>query len=145
MDTSAIKRTGNNSLLLYGILGIILIFSTNYLGFWWFTILIGIIAGIVVRRGWVAFILSLLIGGLGWGIELIYQTFFLPVTRTASLIASIIGLSNSDGWIVIVATILLGILFCECGTWFGSALKSLISLVKSQGTLSESGKDKRGS
>ncbi len=125
MDNSAIKRVRYSYLLCIVALGVLLIWCANYFGFWWFTILIGIVIGILIQRGQLALLISLLTGGLGWVTGLIYESFFVPVTRTASLVAEIMGIGNANGWVVITITIVLGILLSGCGAWFSFALKSL--------------------
>jgi hypothetical protein len=128
MDNSTIKKSRYGDwirALVFVIPGIVLLWVTNVLGFWWFTLLLGIVCGVFIRRGKIALVLSLLVGGLAWGGGLFYQSFSLPVVHTASLVAELAGFDATDGWVVLSSTVLLGVLLCESGTYLSLALRSL--------------------
>jgi hypothetical protein len=95
-------------------------------GLWWFTILVGIVLGGVLRRGRVALLFALLAGGAGWGACLLIQARTLPLASTASLVAEVSGLGGTAGWVVLALPVLLGMLLCLCGAWLALAIRSLL-------------------
>jgi len=111
--------------ILFVLIGIILVWVGILLGLWWLAIVIGFLLGFVKARTLIALLLSLSIGGLGWGLPLFYRSFQLPIGNVASLVASILGIGSANGWIVVVLTVLLGIFFCIVGAWVGSASRQI--------------------
>lgn len=129
MDHSTIKKAYSDApVWRAGILlaAILLICLALVPGFWWFTILVGIILGGVLRRRRIALLFSLLAGGAGWGGCLLYQARALPIWSTASLAAEMSGLDKIAGGIILAMPVLLGMLLCICGAWFALATRSLL-------------------
>lgn len=106
------------------VIGVALVWLCNAFGFWWATLVLGLLVGLLLR-GKDAFGAAALIGGLGWNLPLLLQALHAPVGQVAATVAILIGLGSSGGLLVILLTVLLGVLLCVVGTWLGVALRGL--------------------
>ena len=103
-----------------------LIWLGQLFGFWWGTVIVGLVLGFTVKPARLALLLAMLGGGLGWGLPLLYHSFYLAIGRTAAVVASIVGIGSTNGWVVIALTILLDVLLCLSAAWVGIALRQVL-------------------
>jgi len=96
------------------------------LGFWWLTLVIGLVFGFMIVPGRLALGLALLSGGLSWGLPLLYHASYLAIGTDAGVVASIIHIGSGNGWVIIMLTILLGVLLCLSAAWTGIALRQVL-------------------
>ena len=108
------------------LVGTVLIWLGLDLGFWWLTLVIGLVLGFMIVPGRLALGLALLSGGLSWGLLLLYRASYLPIGTDAGVVASIIHIGSGNGWVLIMLTILLGVLLCLSATWTGIALRQVL-------------------
>lgn len=81
--------------------------------------------GILVRPAWLAMVISLVVGGLAWGLPLALLAFNTPLVRIAVAVEAAIGLTATDGAILVLFTVALGCVLSIVGTWVGIAVRSL--------------------
>jgi hypothetical protein len=105
--------------------GIALVWAATYFGLWWGTIAVGLAAGVLIRRGWVAVIIAFMAGLAGWGGPLAWQSAQINEVHTASVVAGMMGL-GSNGWTVIIVSIVLAGLLCATAAWLVVALRGLL-------------------
>jgi hypothetical protein len=108
-----------------GIIGLGLIWLGGQIGWWWITPLVGGVIGIVLRPVWLALVVALAVGGLGWGLPLALLAASAPVGQVASAVESVIGLTATGGLVIMLATVLLGCILSGVGAWVGIAGKRL--------------------
>jgi len=109
-----------------GSVGLTLIWLSGQVGWWWMTPIVGLGIGMVLRPAWLALVVSLVVGGLGWGLPLALLAASAPVRHLASAVESIIGLTATDGLVIMLATVLLGCILSIVGTWVGIVGKGLL-------------------
>jgi len=97
-------------------------------GWWWVTVLTGLLIGLFFRPAGGGFLASLLAGGLGWGLPLALLALSAPVKSLASTVESVVGYSSTDGVVIIVLTIVLGGVLSIVGTWVGVAGRQVVPL-----------------
>ena len=89
-----------------------------------FCLLIGLI-GLLLRPAWLAVVVSLSVGGLGWGLPLALLAFTAPVGRIAAAVEAVMRLPATSGTIIILLTVVLGCMLSLVGTWVGIAVRRL--------------------
>ncbi len=111
-----------------GSVGLALIWLGGQVGWWWMTPMVGLGIGVVLRPAWLALVVSLVVGGLGWGLPLALLAASAPVRHLASAVESVMGLTATGGLVIMLATVLLGCILSIVGTWVGIAGKRLFPL-----------------
>jgi len=111
--------------LLLGVSGLALIWLSGLVGWWWVTPLVGVLIGILLRPAWLAMVVSLSVGGLGWGLPLALLAFTAPVGRIAAAVEAVFGLPATSGTIIILLTVVLGGVLSLVGTWVAIAARRL--------------------
>lgn len=106
------------------IVGIVLIYVTNHVGWWWATAVVGAAIGAVLHSGWRMPVTAVLTGGLGWVLPLVWQSFSTPIGQAASTVSGVMGFGTGGGWIVWTLTGVFGAALCVCPAWFVSAATS---------------------
>ena len=87
--------------------------------------MVGMLIGLMLRLAWIAVLVSLAAGGLGWGIPLALLAFNEPIGRIAAVVEAVIGLTATVGTIIILLTVVLGCVLSIVGTWVGIAARRL--------------------
>ncbi len=98
-----------------------LVWFGGQIGWWWVTPLVGFGIGIVRRPPRLALAISLLVGGLGWGLPLALLALSVPVAKLASAVEGVVGLPATGGQLILLITVLLGCMLCMVGCWVGIA------------------------
>ena len=111
--------------LLIGIIGLVLVWLSGQVGWWWVTAIVGMLFGILIHPAWLALVTSLAAGGLGWGLPLALLAFNVPIGRIAVAVEAAIGLTATGGTIIILLTVVLGCVLSLVGTWVGIAARRL--------------------
>lgn len=111
--------------ILIGMVGLVFAWLSGQAGWWWVTAIVGLLIGILLRPTWLAILVSLAAGGLGWGLPLILLALNAPVGRIATAVEAAIGLTATGGTIIILLTVVLGCTLSIVGTWVGIAARRL--------------------
>lgn len=111
--------------ILIGMVGLVFAWLSGQAGWWWVTAIVGLLIGILLRPTWLAILVSLAAGGLGWGLPLILLALNAPVGRIATAVEAAIGLTATGGTIIILLTVVLGCTLSTVGTWVGIAARRL--------------------
>jgi small-conductance mechanosensitive channel len=111
--------------ILIGIVSVIVNWLALQIGWWWLTLIVGLLIGVLLRPASIGFLASLCAGGFGWGLPLAVLALNAPVKSTAHAVESVVGLSSTGGRLIIVLTIVLGCILSVIGTWVGVAGRQL--------------------
>jgi hypothetical protein len=111
--------------LLIGLIGLALTWLSGLVGWWWVTPLVGVLIGLLLRPAWLAVVVSLSVGGLGWGLPLALLAFTAPVGRIAASVEAVMRLPATSGALIILLTVVLGCMLSLVGTWVGIAARRL--------------------
>lgn len=110
------------------ILGGLLAYLANQLGWWWVTSLVGVAAGVLVRRR-SALALCAVLGAGAWGLNLLLLAGSGDVARIAQVTGGLAGLGAHAGWVVMALTVVLGGALCLVGCWVALAVVALATQV----------------
>ncbi len=109
------------------IIGFIITFGLALLleltGIYLLMLLVGGVAGFLVKRGWLSFIIGFMSVSLAWGIYFIVFAFIGPLGEFFELIGSIIGIS---GAILMILSLLIGGLLGAIGALVGAYITQLV-------------------
>lgn len=114
--------------LLIGVSGLALTWLSGQVGWWWVTPLVGVLIGLLLRPAWLAVVVSLSVGGLGWGLPLALLAFTAPVGRLAAAVEAVLRLPATGRTILILLTVVMGGVLSLVGTWVGIAARRLPAL-----------------
>src|SRR5258708_36994255 len=101
--------------LVTGMIGLVLAWLSGQAGWWWMTAIVGLLIGILLRPTWLAILVSLAAGGLGWGLPLALLALNAPVGRIAAAVEAAIGLTATGGTIIILLTVVMGCVLSIAG------------------------------
>jgi hypothetical protein len=114
--------------LLIGVSGLVLTWLSGLVGWWWVTPMVGVLIGLLLRPAWLVVLVSLAVGGLGWGLPLALLAFTAPVGRLAAAVEIVMTLPATGGTIIILLTVVLGGVLSLVGAWVGIAARRLPAL-----------------
>jgi hypothetical protein len=114
--------------LLLGVIGLALTWLGGQGGWWWVTPLVGVLIGLLLRPAGLAVVVSLAVGGLGWGLPLALLAFTAPVGRLTTAVEAVMSLPATGGTIIILLTVVLGGVLSLVGAWVGIAARRLPAL-----------------
>ncbi|MBD3227537.1 MAG: hypothetical protein GF329_05040 [Candidatus Lokiarchaeota archaeon] len=92
-------------------------------GIYLLMILVGIIAGIFVKKGWHSFLVGFIGVALAWGVYFVLFAFLGPLDELFKLIGLILGLNGS---VLMIISILIGGLLGGVGALIGAYVFQLI-------------------
>lgn len=108
------------------IVALVLIWFGVQVGWWWATCAVGLVIGIVLRPIWLALVVALVTGCLGWSLPLALLSLNAPVGQIAAAVEGVTGVASTGGVVIILVTILLGGILSLVGAWVGIAGKGLL-------------------
>jgi hypothetical protein len=120
--------------LLGGASGMIVTWGGNSFGFWWITVLVGLLIGFFLRRSWLRTEIIFLAAVGGWGLDLLWQARSTNIAGAASVVAAIFGLGATNGYLVIVLTLAFAWILCLVGSWVGVAARQMIMTFRAEQT-----------
>lgn len=108
------------------LIGAVVIALANHRGWWWLTVLIGVLVGLGLRGARMTISVALLAALLGWGGDLALQARSVDIVGAAGVVAAILGLSRGAGAVVIGVALLFAALLALGGVWLGAAFRRAV-------------------
>jgi hypothetical protein len=106
------------------VVGIVVVFAADRVGWWWMTLVAGLVAGLLLKgRGLAAF--CVVVPVAAWGGDLLRQWMAHDLTRIARVTAGLAGLGDHSAWLVYLGTVVYAVLLCVAGGWLSSSVVSL--------------------
>lgn len=89
----------------------ILAFVVTFLGYWQLIFAAGLLAGLLLKRPWIAFVVAAAAGALAWGVHLGYLAAYYPLQDASILLLEVLGLCGTCYVVVpyILAFLIAGI------------------------------------
>lgn len=103
--------------------GAALTWAGNHFGLWWLALLVGALAGLLLRGRATPGLAALLAVWLGWGGDLAVQATHADIAGAAGVLAAIVGFSKGQGVVIFVVAFLFASLLALAGAWLGVALR----------------------
>ena len=91
-------------------------------GIFWLMIVAGGVAGFMVKKGWLSFIIGFAAIAIGWGVYLIVYAVTSPFQRFLGIVGAAIGI---PGEVVVLATLVIGGLMGGLGALVGAYVTQL--------------------
>jgi hypothetical protein len=91
-------------------------------GIYWLMIVAGAVAGFMVKKGWLSFIIGFAAIAIGWGVYLIVYAATSPFQRFLDIVGAAIGI---PGEVVVLATLVIGGLLGGIGALVGAYVTQL--------------------
>ena len=91
-------------------------------GIFWLMIVAGSVAGFLVKKGWLSFIIGFAAIAIGWGVYLIVYAVTSPFQRFLGIVGAAIGI---PGEVVVLATLVIGGLMGGLGALVGAYVTQL--------------------
>lgn len=121
--------------------GVAIVWTGAVFGLWWIPVAVGLAAGMLVRPGKLAVLISLVAGAAGWAGPLAWQSLSVDILRTASVVSGIMG-AGSNGWTIVLFSVFLAALLCGAGAWLSIAVGGLVRALRATSGTARSGRSK---
>lgn len=105
------------------LLGALVLWGGDRFGLWWLALVVGALAGILLRGARATAGAAALAALLGWGGDLALQALSVNIGGAAGVLATILGFSASGGAVVLVVTLVFAVMLALGGAWLGAALR----------------------
>src|SRR5258708_16511746 len=92
--------------IVTGMIGLVLAWLSGQAGWWWMTAIVGLLIGILLRPTWLAILVSLAAGGLGWGLPLALLALNAPVGRIPAAVEAPIWATPTPRTIITLPPVL---------------------------------------
>ena len=117
MKASALAFVRRENIVLGLVVSTGLAMVLELAGVYWLMIIAGGVAGFLVKRGWLSFIIGFAAIVIGWGVYLIVYAATSPLQRFLGIVGNALGL---PGEIVVFATLVIGGLMGGLGALVGA-------------------------